>query len=88
MKPEQHMSTVRGTIETIDPNAHRLTVHGLVLNKTFQAADDVVIGTSSKPKAGWSDLHVGDKVEVSYEEQGGTSFAHRIADRGPATQAR
>ena len=82
MKPEQHMSRATGTIETIDPKSHSMTVHGLVLNKTFQVADDAVIGTPTKPEAGLGDLKIGDSVEVGYEEQGNMSIAHRIADRG------
>lgn len=80
------MSRATGTVQMTDPNGHTLTVHGLVLNKTFQMAEDAVITTRDKPEADLRDLKIGDAVEVAYEEQGAVSLAHRVMDSGPSTR--
>jgi Cu/Ag efflux protein CusF len=86
MKPEteQKMSKATGTVQKLDPSDRSLTVHGLVLNKTFQVADDAVIATVANPVARFGDLKVGDSVVVTYEEQGAAEIAHRIAQTGAA----
>ncbi len=88
MKSVERMSDARGMVRVIDPKARSLTVEGLVLMKTFEVADDALIATSDKPRAGLGDLKVGDEVEVLYEEQGAACIAHCIAHPGAVDASR
>jgi Cu/Ag efflux protein CusF len=86
MEPEERMSKASGTVQQLDPGARSLTVHGLVLNKSFEVANDAVIAIRANPAAKLTDLKVGDCVEVSYEDQGAVTIAHRIAQTAAAAQ--
>jgi hypothetical protein len=56
-----------GTIRSIDSAAGTVTVKGLFLSKTFHADASVLQG-----------LNIGDKVDVTYSEQGSTFVASQI----------
>src|SRR5262245_35801071 len=68
--------TVTGTIEKIDSVGHSLTIKGAVKSKTFKMANDATITTTAKTDAALSDLKVGDKIIVTYEERNGVMTAH------------
>lgn len=78
MKTTERMSTMSGTVAHIDLPARRLTIAGLVMNKTFDLADDLTVLTSVKPGAILNDLKVGDEVDVTYEQLDTLALAHLI----------
>jgi hypothetical protein len=77
MSPTEKLSHMRGSILTIDAAARSLTIKSLVLNKTFQLADDVEIAATAK-KAAFKDLKVGQVVDVYYEQHDTICLVHRI----------
>ncbi len=85
MKEPNRMSHMSGTVAGIDVQNRRLTIQSLVMNKTFELADDVVVITTTKPKAALADLKPGDPVEVTYEQHEAGAVAHRI-DQAAAVQ--
>ena len=69
--------TFSGTISAIGESS--LTVQGAGDDhRVFQVASDTTIVAGGNPNAKLSDLKVGDKVAVSYTEEGRTLVAHRI----------
>jgi Cu/Ag efflux protein CusF len=84
---DQKMATLNGTITQIDVAARSLTVKGLLLSKTLQIAKDAAVLTSAEPQAKLADLKTGDRVTVSYTEQGDILIAHRIEVAQPEPPA-
>ena len=82
MKDVERMSTMNGTVTRVEVNERRLTIASLVMNKTFEVANDATVATTTKPKAALSDLHPGDPVEVTYEQHEAGPIAHRIDQAG------
>ena len=78
-KPKAHSLT--GEITALDAAAGTLTVKGKSGEKSFKAAADAKIVAAEKKDATLADLKVGDKVQVSYVEDGGANIAKKI---GPA----
>jgi hypothetical protein len=78
MKTTEHMSHMSGTIASVDPQARNLTIQSLVVNKTFDIADDAAIITPAQPHAELRDLKVGELVEVTYEQHAAVCLAHRV----------
>ncbi|HUI06084.1 MAG TPA: hypothetical protein VL486_03680 [Verrucomicrobiae bacterium] len=74
-EPQQETS---GKIGAIDQQKHTLTVSGMILNKTFDVPANAVIVTKDKPKARFTDLKVGDEVNVTYHTVGEKLVAQRI----------
>ena len=70
MKTTERRSTMNGIITRLDPAARQLTIAGLVMNKTFEIAEDVIILTSVRPGAVLGDLKVGDEVDVKVMRNG------------------
>ncbi len=68
MKTTERMSTMSGTVTQINQQARQLTIEGLVMNKTFEIADDF--------PAPLSDIKVGEEVSVTYEQHETTAVAH------------
>ena len=71
----------RGAISEIGEAS--LTVQGASERHVFQVVSDTTIVADGNPNAKLSDLKVGDKVDVSYTEEGRTEegrtlVAHRI----------
>jgi Cu/Ag efflux protein CusF len=85
MKEAERMSTMNGTIGDLDVNGRRLTIKGLVMNKTFEVPADVIVVTVTNPKAALSDLKTGEPVDVTYEQHQTAAVAHRI-DQASAVQ--
>jgi Cu/Ag efflux protein CusF len=76
-KPMKHEYT--GDIKSIDVAKKTLTVLKKEGDeKTFVVAEKAKIILKGKEAAELSDLKVGDKVTLSYTEEGGALHAHRI----------
>ena len=70
---------MHGTIESIDLDARTLTLKESTGSKTFRIATDTEFVLKDNPKAAFSDLKVGDSIEVFYTEDGGTFSARRVS---------
>ena len=70
-----------GQITDLDLDQMTMTVQALPLIKIFAIAPDCEVITKTKPQASLEDLRVGDEVEVTYQDVGGTLIAHRILQR-------
>ena len=86
MKSNERMSHMSGTIAQVDAPGLKLIVKGLVMNKTFDVANEASVITSAKPKATLGDLKVGDPVEVTYEQHQSGAIAHRIDQASAQSQ--
>jgi hypothetical protein len=71
-------SVMTGTVMQVDPQGRSLTVQGLVMNKTFDIADNAEISTTENPQADLTDLRPGQSVDVTYEQHHTTTIAHSI----------
>ncbi len=76
---QQELMTCDGTVRTNDPTHHMLMLRFLVLNKTFQIADDCQIILSDGKSGAITDIQSGNYVTVTYETPGGEAVAHKIA---------
>jgi hypothetical protein len=79
----QEQQRLSGTINALDPSAQTISVKGLVMSKTLSVGSDSQITIEGKPQASFSDLNVGDRVDVTYHASGKTFIADRIV-RQPA----
>jgi Cu/Ag efflux protein CusF len=75
-KPKHHVFT--GVIDAIDAKAGTLTVKKKDESKTFSCAADAKFATATKKEAALADFKVGDKVTVSYSEEGTKLIAHKV----------
>jgi Cu/Ag efflux protein CusF len=76
-KPKKHEFT--GEITKIDVATKAVTAKNAKDEEKIFTADKAKIHTKGKEASELSDLKVGDKVTVSYTEEGGKNVAHRIA---------
>src|SRR5262249_45237762 len=72
---EQFGSTFTGTIEAIDADARTLRAQHLLSEKKFNLAKDCAIMLGGKPGGKLSDLRIGEKLSVVYEEVDGVLVA-------------
>lgn len=83
-KPKKHDFT--GEVTAVDAAAKTVTAkNSKDETKTF-VADKAKVATGDKKVAELTDLKVGDKVHVSYTEDGGKNIATKIAPPGAAKE--
>ena len=75
-KPKRHQFT--GIVESIDAKAGTAIVKKDTESKTFKIGEKTKYSTVDKKEAAVGDIKVGDKVTVSYTEEGGALIAHKI----------
>lgn len=68
----------KGTVTAIDAVEKTVTVKGFIFSKTFNASDACKVALEDKPEATLSDLRVGQKVEVHYQNAQGVLVAGEI----------
>jgi len=87
-KIEQTGSTFTGTVEAIDADARTLKAQHLLSEKKFNLAKDCPIVLGGKSDGKLSDLRIGDKLSVHYEEIDGVLVATCLSrDAAPAKPA-
>jgi Cu/Ag efflux protein CusF len=82
----QTSDTFSGTLTAIDLNERTLKAKAFLGSKQFDLADDCSIVISGKPDAGLSDLRLGEKIVLSYDDADGVNIVNRIAS-AEASQA-
>lgn len=75
---EQRSETFAGTIRAIDVSERTVKVRGSLSEKKFNLADHCQIVLPGESNARLNDLHIGDHVVFSYENQSGVLIATRI----------
>lgn len=75
---EQKNPTFTGTIRAIDARTRTVTARSLMGEKKFHLANGCKIVVNGKTDAGLSDLRIGDRMSVSYEDADGVLVANRI----------
>jgi Cu/Ag efflux protein CusF len=70
--------TFKGALTAIDLNERTLKAKAMVSAKKFNLADDCRIVVGDKPDAKLSDLRLGDKLIISYDDQKGVNIVNRI----------
>lgn len=83
---EQKNPTFTGTIRAIDARTRTVTARSLMGEKKFHLANGCKIVVNGKTDAGLSDLRIGERMSVSYEDADGVLVANRIG-REPAGNA-
>ena len=83
---EQKNPTFTGTIRAIDARTRTVTARSLMGEKKFHLANGCKIVVDGKADAGLSDLRIGERMSVSYEDADGVLVANRIG-RQPAGKA-
>lgn len=76
---EQKMMRDEGTVKTIDPAAHKLTLRPPDSNRTFQLPDDCKIVLRNDHSGALADIQPGNHVTVTYETLHGQPIAREIA---------
>jgi len=85
-KIEQAGSTFTGTVEAIDADARTLKAQHLLSEKKFNLAKDCPIVIGGKSDGKLSDLRIGDKLSVVYEEIDGVLVATCVAREAAPTK--
>jgi len=75
---EQKNPTFTGTIRAIDARTRTVTARSIMGEKKFHLANGCKIVVNGKTDAGLSDLRIGDRMSVSYEDADGVLVANRI----------
>lgn len=75
---EQKNPTFTGNIRAIDARTRTVTARSLMGEKKFHLANSCKIVVNGKTDAGLSDLRIGDRMSVSYEDADGVLVANRI----------
>lgn len=78
-KIEQTGATFTGTVEAIDADARTLKAQHLLSEKKFNLAKDCPIVIGGKSDGKLSDLRIGDKLSVHYEDIDGVLVATCVA---------
>jgi Cu/Ag efflux protein CusF len=68
-----------GMVKAIDPAAHTLTLHTSGRDETLQMANECQVVLRGEKSGALTDVQVGDRVTVTYEEPGGKRVAWQIA---------
>src|SRR5205823_12955965 len=76
---EQTSATFVGTLDAIDASARMVKAKHLVGVKKFNLADNCKIVINGKPNASLSDLRLGQRLALSYDEVDGVNVVTRIA---------
>lgn len=75
---EQRSETYVGTIRALDAGARTVKARTRLSERKFNLADDCSIVIEGHPDAHLSDLHIGDRVVISYEDKDGIAIVSRI----------
>lgn len=81
----QRSATFTGSLTAIDLNERTLKAKAFLGAKKFNLADDCRILVGDKPDAKLSDLQLGDKLVISYDDQNGVNIVSRIAAPAPSS---
>src|SRR5258706_5186297 len=76
---EQWPMRLEGMVKSIDPAAHKMTLHGQALDKTIQIANDCNVVLRNEKSGTLNDIQVGNHVTVTYETPGSVPTARQIA---------
>jgi len=68
-----------GMVKSVDPNAHLLTLHVGMMDKTYQLPESCGVMLRGDKAGALGDIRVGDHVTVTYEVPGGQPVARDIA---------
>lgn len=68
-----------GTVQSLNPAAHTLTVHSGWETKTFQVPDDCTVLLRGEKSGAVGDIQTGNYVTVTYETPNGKPTARQIA---------
>jgi len=79
---EQTGSMFTGTVEAIDADARTLKAQHLLSEKKFNLAKDCPIVIGGKSDGKLSDLRIGDKLSVHYDDVDGVLVATSVAREG------
>ena len=77
----------KGTVQSVDPNTHTLTMAEAPLYQPFHAAErfhiagDCKVILSNGREGSWNDVQPGDHISVVYELPRGSQVAYRIRER-------
>ena len=69
---------LKGTVSAVDAVEKTVSVKGTMFSKTFNASDACKVSLEDKPEAALSDLRVGQKVDVRYQDAQGVLVAGQI----------
>jgi len=87
---EQTGAVFTGTVEAIDADDRTVKAQHILSEKKFNLAKDCPIVIAGKPDGKMSDLRIGDKLTVHYEDVDGvyvaTSIAREAAPTKPAAE--
>ena len=72
-----------GVIQSVDATAGVIVKNNKEVSKTFKVGEKTKYSTADKKDAAIGDLKAGEKVLVSYTEDGGTLTAHKIGPPPP-----
>lgn len=75
---QEHYS---GTLSSVDTADHTFKVNGDKGEKTFSLAHNAQIRTDSNKTAALDDLKVGEKVDVTYDQEGNKSIAKSVNEK-------
>ena len=67
-----------GTVVSVDTKEHTLRLEGFFTSKTFNLGDNCACTFVDKGAGGISDLHPGQRVEVTYQEMHNVLVADRV----------
>jgi Cu/Ag efflux protein CusF len=76
---KQQPMSCSGTVKSLDPAAHTLTLNSGWMNQTFQMPDNCRIVLRNDKSGSIADLQAGNHVTVTYETPGGKPTAQQIA---------
>lgn len=71
-------SAYTGVVTSVDLNAHTLEAKGILLDKKFILGANFNYVPLNRSSTGAQDLRPGEKVSITYENQGGNLVARRI----------
>ncbi|MGP8198475.1 MAG: hypothetical protein ACLQU4_03110 [Limisphaerales bacterium] len=84
---EEHSAMVTGTIQAVDATTRSIKVETAHGEKQVHLADSCPIVINSRLNGGMSDLHIGDRVSLSYEDREGVLVANRVSPMSAAMTA-
>jgi len=82
---EQTGDMFTGTIQAVDATSRTIKVEGAHGERKFNLADSCPIVINGRLNGGMSDLRIGDRVSLSYEDRNGVLVANRVSPMNAAT---
>jgi Cu/Ag efflux protein CusF len=74
-KPEKNYT---GTVVSVNPNEHTLDVKGFLFSKKFNLGANCTYALLEKPAGTVSDLRLGEKIAINYQDASGVLVADRV----------